>query len=330
MRIALLTDGIFPYVIGGMQKHSYSLAKYLVKSGVHVDLYHTNFSDKDIEKLELFTEEEKKLIHSIVIPFPELARLPGHYLKSSYLYSQNILEEFKRRPEVDFVYIKGFSGWKLIEERAKGKLKLNSPVGVNFHGYEMFQLQPGFKSFLQSVFLLRKPLEYNIKNADCVFSYGGKISEIIKKIGIEKNKIIEIPTGIEPGWMVSEPKAVSGNRKFIFAGRYERRKGIEELTQVIKGMDNSLTFEFDFIGDIPELKKITSPKIKYHGTIRDASEIKKIISSCDVLVCPSYAEGMPNVIMEAMARGLAVIASDVGAVAEMVSGENGILIQTFR
>jgi glycosyltransferase involved in cell wall biosynthesis len=45
-----------------------------------------------------------------------------------------------------------------------------------------------------------------------------------------------------------------------------------------------------------------------------------------VLVCPSYSEGMPNVILEAMASGLAIIASDVGAVNLLVSKNNGWLI----
>ena len=47
MRIALVTDGIYPYVMGGMQKHSYYLCKYLVKLGVEIDLYHTNQSAFD-------------------------------------------------------------------------------------------------------------------------------------------------------------------------------------------------------------------------------------------------------------------------------------------
>jgi glycosyltransferase involved in cell wall biosynthesis len=45
------------------------------------------------------------------------------------------------------------------------------------------------------------------------------------------------------------------------------------------------------------------------------------------LVCPSYSEGMPTVILEAMACGLAVIASDVGAVSEQVNQQNGLLIE---
>ena len=62
MRVALVTDGIFPYVMGGMQKHSYYLCKYLVRMGVKVDLYHTNLNSYDIHELELFSEEEKQHI----------------------------------------------------------------------------------------------------------------------------------------------------------------------------------------------------------------------------------------------------------------------------
>ena len=40
MKIALLTDGIPPYIVGGMQQHSYSLAKYLVLNGNEVTLFH--------------------------------------------------------------------------------------------------------------------------------------------------------------------------------------------------------------------------------------------------------------------------------------------------
>ena len=52
MRIALLTDGIYPYVLGGMQRHSFYLAKYFAKNKFYVDLFHFNQSEYDINKLE--------------------------------------------------------------------------------------------------------------------------------------------------------------------------------------------------------------------------------------------------------------------------------------
>ena len=70
MIVALLTDGIWPYVIGGMQRHSFYLAKYLAANGVEVDLYHTNKSHKELSLLEEFSEDEKKNIRSIEIQFP--------------------------------------------------------------------------------------------------------------------------------------------------------------------------------------------------------------------------------------------------------------------
>src|SRR5690606_31562954 len=58
----------------------------------------------------------------------------------------------------------------------------------------------------------------------------------------------------------------------------------------------------------------------------DTEKLKQILREYDVLVCPSHSEGMPNVILEAMASGLAVVATDVGAVNLMVSEKNGWLL----
>jgi glycosyltransferase involved in cell wall biosynthesis len=325
MRVSLLTDGIFPYVIGGMQKHSYYLAKYLAASGVQVDLYHTNQSKYDIEKLELFSAEEKKNIRSFVVSFPQAGKLPGHYIKASYSYSEKIFEVLKAQAPTDFIYAKGFSAWKLLEEKQKGFS--SAPVGVNFHGYEMFQPAPDLKSRLAAKFILRKPVQYNMRHAGYLFSYGGKITNLLKTLGVPDNKIIEIPTGIEESWLNRAPLQTHTPRKFVFVGRYERRKGIEELTAALKIMNGTPDFEFHFIGPIPEDKRLESSQIIYHGPITDTSRMQQLLRSCDVLVCPSHSEGMPNVILEAMASGLAIIATDVGAVQKMVRPENGVFIE---
>lgn len=327
MKISLLTDGIFPYVIGGMQKHSYYLAKYFAKRGVYVDLYHCNQSKLDANKLELFSDEEKRFIRSFIIQFPKAGKLPGHYLKASSAYSQAIFELLKKQEPSDFIYAKGFSAWKLIEEKKKG-FKCN-PIGVNFHGYEMFQKQPDFKSFLAAKFLLKKPVFYNVNNADYVFSYGGKIDDVIKSIGVSENKIISIPTGIEESWLVQAP-LVNANvkTKFLFVGRFERRKGVEELNKALIQLKDKANFEFHFIGPIPEANKVKLSHVFYHGSITDAEIMKAKVKEMDVLVCPSHSEGMPNVIMEAMASGLAVIATNVGAVKLMVDEHNGVLLQS--
>ncbi len=324
-KIALITDGIWPYVIGGMQKHSYYLCKCFAKNKVYVDLFHFNESKLDINALDVFTEEEKKYIHSTVLEFPDVARGFGHYIINSYRYSLNVYELIKDKlSDYDFIYTKGFTGWHIIREKKKGITC--PPIGVKFHGYEMFQRAPDLKSKITQVLLLRKPVKEISTQADFVFSYGGKITDIIKSIGVASNKIIEIPSGVEESIIVSEIKSTSRKIKFVYLGRYERRKGVEELNRALKSFSN-INFEFHFIGAIPEEKKMKSPFVKYHGEIRDKQQLNNLLKEFDVLVCPSWSEGMPNVILEAMANGLTVLATNVGATNVLVNEKTGWLME---
>jgi len=355
MRIALITDGIWPYVLGGMQKHSYYLCKYLSQQKVQVDLFHFNQSEYDIDKLEFFSEEEKRYINAIVIPFPNSAKGYGSYLINSYRYSYDIFNKLKDSlNEYDFIYTKGFTGWHFVREKSRSKL-ITVPIGVKLHGYEMFQKAPDIKAKLQQIFLLRKPVKEISQKADVVFSYGGKITDIIKFIGVPGSKIIELPSGVESaivteniiptsnppaGLSVESMKAglssegtkadKAGKIRFLFLGRYERRKGIEELNKAITASSPVFSqgegTEFHFIGPIPDQKKLQISNVKYHGEIRDKKILNQLIRQCDVLVCPSWSEGMPNAILEAMANGLTVIATDVGATNVLVNEKTGWLI----
>ena len=329
MRIALLTDGIYPYVVGGMQKHSYYLCKFLAQKGVKIDLYHTDAwnrkSEYDIEKLEFFTEEEKANITSIVIPFPSSNKFIGHYLWRSYKFSEAIYEELKKREPVDFIYTKGLTSWKLLKEKEKGF----PPISNKSHGYEYFQIAPNFKTFLTQ-FLLRPPFKFITTQSDYIFSYGGKITTIIEEMGVSNDKIIEIPTGIEESWIRKKEVSLNAKRRFTFIGRFERRKGIEELTQILKEKDFVQHADFHFIGNIDKAHQVDKPNVIYHGMITDTDKIKSLLQASDYLICPSYSEGMPNVIMEGMANGCAIIATNVGAVSQQVSSDNGWLIEPSR
>lgn len=329
MRIALITDGIWPYVLGGMQKHSYYLCKYLAQQNVYVDLYHFNQSNYDISKLEFFTEEERIYINSIIIDFPKSLPFPGHYIYNSYKHSKLIFEAIKDKlPIYDFIYTKGFTGWVLINQKSNGKIKC-AKIGVKFHGYEMFQKAPDFKIKLQHFFLLRNPVKIISQKADIVFSYGGKITDIIRSLDVTPEKIIELPSGVESNSLSNEIKPAGQILRFLFLGRYERRKGIEELNDAISTIvskEQKQKTEFHFIGPIPQEKHLQNKAVIYHGEIRDRVKLTAAIKNCDVLICPSWSEGMPNVILEAMANGLTVIATDVGAVNVLVNEKTGYLI----
>lgn len=325
-KIALLTDGIYPHVLGGMQKHSFFLAKYFARAKVRVDVYHylPNSGDSYINEFEL---EELSYIRFYVVDYPSICSFPGHYLYERYAYSINILKQLKPHiSEYSFIYCKGFAGWALLN--IKKSYNNLPPIGINFHGFEMFQKWPSVKTGLQMQ-LLKRPVMQLVSKADVVFSYGGKVTEVIlSNTTVGRNQIIEIPSGISRNWMipVEEVKENDSILKFIFVGRYERRKGIEEIHEAIESLGSSL-FEFHFVGPIPDEKQLLHPFVKYHGVISSTRALQDLLRQMDVLVCPSYSEGMPNVILEGMASGLAIIATDVGAT-NLLLKENGWLLDS--
>lgn len=329
MRVALVTDGIWPYVLGGMQKHSYYLCKYLAANGVKVDLFHYNNSSYEIQNLEFFSELERNNIRSVIVDFPSTPRFPGHYLYRSYLYSKRVYRALvPTLGDYDFIYTKGFSGWYLLKQKLAGHCSC-APIAVKFHGYEMFQKAPDVITALQYRFLLRAPVKKISLMADYVFSYGGKITELINSLGVNTQKILELPAGIETAMLSNQITPAHEPVRFLFLGRYERRKGIEELGQAIEILTKkwpSLKFDVSFIGPIPEEKKIKQKNIVYLGEIRNREELLAQLRNHDVLVCPSWSEGMPNVILEAMATGLSVIATDVGASNLLVNTSTGWLL----
>ena len=336
MKIAFLTDGISPYIIGGMQKHSASMGVELVKQGYSVDLYHFVLKGNSIptsEEVNRFHFNSKKGFNKVYcLYFPSSIRFPGHYLWNSYRYSKSVFKIIKKNnTSYDFIYSKGFTSWKLLQKRKE--LIFKPKIGVKFHGYEMYQYAPNFKIRLQH-FMLRPFVKYLNINADFVFSYGGEITNIIKNLGVPERKIIEIPSAIDSSWIKSKVSPPSNIIKFLYVGRYERRKGIEELNQSILELSSQIkkNVEFHFLGPIPEIKKLKVHNLKtvYYGLVKDTLLKKKIYDSCDVLICPSYSEGMPNVILEGMARGLAIITSNVGAIPLMVSEKNGFILERIN
>ncbi|HLV79914.1 MAG TPA: glycosyltransferase, partial [Chthonomonadaceae bacterium] len=59
---------------------------------------------------------------------------------------------------------------------------------------------------------------------------------------------------------------------------------------------------------------------------RPHAEVPDWISACDVYCLPSRREGCPNVVLEALASGRPVVATNVGGVPELLNAENGILV----
>jgi glycosyltransferase involved in cell wall biosynthesis len=327
LHVALLADGVYPYRLGGIQRHTRMLALHFAKAGVHVTLLHSADTPElraRAEALDDFPAEVRSRIKSLVVVPPKAGRYPGHYLHDCQRYSRVLLDRYREENVgADFVYAQGLTGIAFGAAR-RGATDL-PPVGVNQHGYEMFQKAANLRAWLEQ-FVLRGQVVALDRSADIVFTFPRKIRAIVeRRCKVPSERLVEVPNAIDGSWIVAHRPAPTAKRRFLFIGRHERRKGVPELLESIAPLRAS-GVEFHFVGPIPEQLRLERDDVVYHGTVTDTATLQGILDASDVLLCPSFAEGMPTVVLEAMARGLAVIATDVGATAEWVGADNGVLL----
>ena len=126
------------------------------------------------------------------------------------------------------------------------------------------------------------------------------------------------------------------DRNVLFLGRLGRRKGTYDLIAAIpKVLEKNPHVHFYFGGDgeIEACKKIcikthVQNNVTFLGWITGGQK-EEYLKKCSTFILPSYHEGMPMAILEAMAYGNIVIATPVGGIPEVIhTGQNGYLIDT--
>lgn len=121
--------------------------------------------------------------------------------------------------------------------------------------------------------------------------------------------------------------------RVVMVGRLADGKGHEVLLDAVESLGD-FQGSVCIVGDGP-LYSSLAEMIEDRGLAEDVfltgflDEIPRVLAASDVLVLPSFREGTPRVITEAMASGLPVVATDIAGIPEQVEdGENGYLIPT--
>ncbi|MGE3341961.1 MAG: glycosyltransferase family 4 protein [Vicinamibacterales bacterium] len=129
------------------------------------------------------------------------------------------------------------------------------------------------------------------------------------------------------------PRPADAAVRLLFLGWLDREKGVQELLDACLALAASRRFTLTIAGEgdwsetarrFVEQHDLSSV-VTFVGWLR-GSAVHRALEEADVLVLPSWAEGLPNAMVEAMAAGLAVVVSAVGSVPDVViDGVTGIL-----
>lgn len=111
----------------------------------------------------------------------------------------------------------------------------------------------------------------------------------------------------------------------VFVGRLTKQKGIYELLAAAKELEN---VEILLIGpNDGNIEFSNQPNVKLVGR-KSHEEVMEYLKKADVLLFPSYTEGFPLTVLEAMSCGLPIVATGVGAIPDMIGDTGGIIIDS--
>ncbi len=175
----------------------------------------------------------------------------------------------------------------------------------------------------------KRKLEAVFAKADAVIVLTSFWESFFAQI-VEKDKIVVLPNGINIPPISSRQY---GTHKLLFLGRICKEKGIEELLAAAVELSQKYKDIQLYLGGVFEdesLKKLAeqhSEIITLLGWI-EGCEKDNYLKCCDIFVLPSYFEGQPVSVLEAMSYGSCVIATQVGGIPQMIEdNESGLLIE---
>lgn len=175
-----------------------------------------------------------------------------------------------------------------------------------------------------------KLLKRACKLASCVVPIDKRTYDVLNSDTNLNVKMIANPFDIST--IENLDSGLNKEKSIVFVGWVIKTKGIEELLEAWNILDNQLDgYKLKIVGAyqenyIKELKsRYSFNNVELVGELNHQDTLKEIKKAC-CMVLPSYTEGFPNVILEAMALKTAVIATDVGAIPEMID-ESGIIIK---
>lgn len=242
-----------------------------------------------------------------------------------------IIFELKKNKEIKIIHLHGSYKGSIVRKLILLyliKILFDKKIIYHSHGSKFEDNYKNADSL--SKFFIKKLIE----NADVIIclSYSWKSffesNFSCKKVAV-LNNIINLP---ELKIKVHERNSII---KFLYLGLIGERKGIYDVMNLI--INNRSIFESKIEihiggnGETENLERIIKENqletiIKFHGWVSGSKKIE-LLNDSDVFILPSYNEGLPIAILEAMSYSLPIISTKVGGIPEIIDdGLNGFLI----
>jgi glycosyltransferase involved in cell wall biosynthesis len=326
MRICQVCGEFYETGAGGIGTYVYRLSQNLVSLGHDVDIIAYDTGRPKYGADEEFT----------VYKTP-LSRVP---IWRNFSWGRNAAAlvgklHNKKRYDVVHVHLRGAMGYPLFH-------KVKVPVVSTFHNMyrERCRFVPVRYRILEYLKLLEDSLSAG--KSDMIIGINRPIIIELEKSGISRDKITYVPNATDTSYFAHHTKDRKtiregygigiGEDEFLvlFVGRLDQQKGLEYLIGAASRLDKR--FKILIVGEGLEKYKRHLlnmahgiENIIFTGALY-GEDLKEVYAASDIFVLPSLYEGFPTVLLEAMASGLPIVASDIPSTRSIVKSDFGVLI----
>jgi glycosyltransferase involved in cell wall biosynthesis len=207
---------------------------------------------------------------------------------------------------------------------------LGIPVVVHMHGSNFYKFYADLPGPCQ------KGLRFILNRARYIVVLGDNWRQfLISSMGVDPDKIAIIANGVPgPGDLDRSQAAHGATCRIVFLGQIGERKGVPDLLaafQTPRLLAKSWTATVAGDGEVDEFRAAIAKaglqeRVSVPGWV-DREAASDLLREADIFVLPSHFEAMPIAILEAMAHGVAVIATPVGAIPEFLTdGQTALLV----
>ncbi len=314
MKIAHVEKSAFPYDVGGTQVHVHYLATNQQKSGCEVQVF--SIMPDDFGRFLKFEPKYKlNLFRWFKMPWDYF----GMVNPVSFGFISGIL-----LADCDVIHCHSHLFFTSLFATMIGKIRRKKLI-VTVHGVMASReesINTAQKIWLNTI------SRFIFKNASKIICLTSKDAEEIQKYGANKEKILIIPNGVDLD-MFSYSSESEGY--ILWAGRFVPEKGTEYLINALPGVFKEFPqVKMVFIGDGPLKQEMI--KLAKDNSIHDNctfipfsphEKVAEMMKKCMLFVLPSIKEGLPSIVLEAMACGKPVITTRI---LSSIIGDGGITV----
>lgn len=319
MRICIITSASFPPE-EGIGNYIYNMSREFIQKGHQVTVItRGSFSktkEEDFEGIKLYK-----------VPFTPIYPFHVHF---HGIFVNKLLKSIENKFDVIHVHS---PLPPLVNSKVPVLLTIHSPMKSGASVLEitdLFSLAIKFQAKYISC-----PLEMKlIRNSHMITAVSYKVAEDLKEYGVKSETIRIIYNGVDHRFFV--PSSTIPETKYIlYTGRISYGKGLVELIECAREVcETRKDVDFLLAGDgplLPTLKERVNSlnlqsRVKFLGRV-NRDFIITLYQNASIFVFPSYYEGLPGSLLEAMACKLPIVATKVPGNIELIEHNmNGILI----